>query len=227
MAPKEVETKPRGAFFSSWRAMYKPKVPPSWEDISGGPSSVAADIDAAVAEKHAESHTAASHSDIASAGADIDAAVAEKHAESHTAASHSDIASAGADIDDAVGKRHTERATFGITLDGGGSAITTGIKGYLEIPYGCTITAWTLGADQSGSIKIDIWKDTYANYPPTGDDSICDGHEPEISEGVVARDTDLSDWDSVTVTAGDVIGFNVDSCSAITLATLVFYATKA
>ncbi len=38
---------------------------------------------------HAQSHNAASHSDIASSGANIDDAVAKKHAQAHTLASHS------------------------------------------------------------------------------------------------------------------------------------------
>lgn len=40
-------------------------------------------------QHHPQSHNAASHSDIASSGADIDDAVAKKHAQAHTLASHS------------------------------------------------------------------------------------------------------------------------------------------
>jgi hypothetical protein len=59
-------------------------------------------------DRHAESHNAASHSDIAESGAAIDAAVGASHAESHNAASHSDIAESGAAIDAAVGASHTQ-----------------------------------------------------------------------------------------------------------------------
>ncbi|GAH28073.1 unnamed protein product, partial [marine sediment metagenome] len=47
-------------------------------------------------------------------------------------------------------------------IDGGGEAITTGEKGHLRIPFKCEIQRATLLADQSGSIVVNIWKDTYA-----------------------------------------------------------------
>lgn len=113
-------------------------------------------------------------------------------------------------------------------IDGAGSAITTGIKGDMEIPFACTLIAWTLIADQSGAIKIDVWKDTYANFPPDNDDSITNGHEPEIAaSGTKAQDTDISDWTTVAVAIGDILRFNIDSCATITRATLILKATKA
>jgi hypothetical protein len=117
--------------------------------------------------------------------------------------------------------------SIGFTIDGGGSAITTGLKGFIEAPYNCTISAWTLLADTSGAIVIDVWKDTYANYPPSDTESITNGSEPEIAaSGVKAQDTNLGDWTSVTVTAGDILAFNVDSCTAITRAHLILKVIK-
>ena len=52
----------------------------------------------------------------------------------------------------------TETGSYGITIDGSGSVITTGIKGYLIIPYGYTITGWSIIGDTTGSIVFDIWK---------------------------------------------------------------------
>ena len=56
-------------------------------------------------------------------------------------------------------------ATLTFVIDGGGAAIATGIKGDLEIPFACTINQVTLLADQSGSIVVDIWKDTLRQLP--------------------------------------------------------------
>jgi len=120
----------------------------------------------------------------------------------------------------------TRIASIGISLDGGGEVITTGIKGFVEIPYDCILTKWTLLADQTGSIKIDIWKDTYANYPPTDADSITNGNEPEIVNSNKAQETNLSGWSTVNISAGDILVFNVDSCSSITRATLILSGTK-
>ena len=108
---------------------------------------------------------------------------------------------------------HEPRA-IGITIDGGGSAITTGVKGFIEVPYACTITRSTTLADQSGSIVIDVWKDTYANYPPTVADTITASAKPTITTATKAQDATLTGW-TTTVAAGDILGFNVDSITTI------------
>lgn len=114
---------------------------------------------------------------------------------------------------------------IGITIDGGGSAITTGIKGFIEIPFACTITRVTMLADQSGSAVVDIWKDTYANYPPTDADSITASAVPTISTATKSQDSTLTGW-TTSVSAGDIIGFNVDSASTITRLTITLKTTR-
>lgn len=111
------------------------------------------------------------------------------------------------------------------TIDGGGSAITTGQKGYIEIPFACTITAARAFADQAGSIVVDVWNDTYANYPPTDADSITASAPITISATTKSQDTTLTGWDTA-IEAGDVLGFNVDSVSTITRLTIVLTVTK-
>jgi hypothetical protein len=122
-------------------------------------------------------------------------------------------------------KANLKSATLGITIDGAGSAITTGVKGYLEIPFDYTITQATLTADQSGSIVVDVWKDTYANYPPTDLDSITASAPPTITAAVKSQDSTLTGW-TLTGAKGDVLGFNVDSITTITRATLTLQVTK-
>lgn len=115
--------------------------------------------------------------------------------------------------------------SFGITIDGGGSAITTGVKGYVEIPYSGTITEWTLTSDISGSIVIDVWKNTYANYPPLVGDSIAGSEKPTLSSATKNQDLSLSTW-TTAVTAGDIVAFNVDSASTLTKVNLSIKITK-
>lgn len=103
----------------------------------------------------------------------------------------------------------------------GTSEIADNAQAWICVPFACTISSWDLTADQSGSITIDVWKDTYANFPPTNADSITNGHEPALSTAQKAQDTDLSDWSSVTITANDYLMFNVDSCTTITKAVLI------
>jgi hypothetical protein len=115
-----------------------------------------------------------------------------------------------------------------IVIDGAGSQITTGIKGDRRVPFGCTIVSWTLLADQSGAIVVDVWRDSLANFPPTDADAMPGaGKEPTIAaSGTNAEDTTVTDWSSYTITAGDVLRFNVDSCTSITRCTLSLKVTR-
>ena len=113
----------------------------------------------------------------------------------------------------------TPEAGLAFIIDGGGSAITTGGKGHLEVPFTCTLQQVSLLADQSGSIKVDIWKDTYGHYPPTNGDSICGGNEPEIAGGQKYRDSALFGWTKL-LNKGDILAFNIDSCTTITRAVI-------
>lgn len=110
-------------------------------------------------------------------------------------------------------------------IDGGGSTITTGVKGDLEIPFACTITAARMLADQSGSIVIDIWKDTYANYPPTVADTITASAKPTISTATKSEDSTLTGW-TTSVSAGNILRFNVDSVTTIQRVTVSLTCVK-
>jgi hypothetical protein len=115
--------------------------------------------------------------------------------------------------------------TLTLIIDGAGSAITTGEKGHLEIPFSCTINAVTMLAYPSGSIVVDIWKDTYANFPPTNADSITASAPPTITTAVKSQDSTLTGW-TTAIAAGDVLAFNVDSCTTITRVTISLKVTK-
>jgi hypothetical protein len=116
-------------------------------------------------------------------------------------------------------------ASIEFVIDGGGSAITTGVKGDLQIPFACTITEATLLADQTGSIVVDIWKDTYANYPPTAADSITASAKPTLSSAVKYQDTTLTGW-TTSISAGDILRINVDSATTVQRVTLALKVTR-
>ena len=115
--------------------------------------------------------------------------------------------------------------TITFIIDGGGSAITTGQKGHLEIPFACTISQVTMLADQSGSIVVDIWKDTYANFPPTDADSITASAPPTISAAQKSQDGTLTGW-TKAIAAGDILAFNVDSVTDIERVTISLKVAK-
>jgi hypothetical protein len=99
------------------------------------------------------------------------------------------------------------------------SGIAANDQGDLTIPFACTITEWTLLADASGSAVIDIWKDTYANYPPTVADTITGSAKPTISAATKGQSSTLTGW-TTTISAGDTLRFNVDSASGVSRVTL-------
>jgi hypothetical protein len=117
---------------------------------------------------------------------------------------------------------------IGITIDGGGSVISTGVKGFASAQFSGTITKWRLlSTDASstvGSIVIDVWKDTYANYPPTVADTITASAKPTLSSVNKNEDSILTGW-STSVTDGDVFGFKVDSATTVTRVTLEITVT--
>lgn len=112
-----------------------------------------------------------------------------------------------------------------VVLDGGGLDITTGLKAFLSCPYTGAITGWRLlstdagGPATAGDLVLDIWKDTYANYPPTVADTITAAAKPTLSSANKNEDTVLTGW-TTAVAAGDIFAFNVDSVSGITKAAL-------
>lgn len=107
--------------------------------------------------------------------------------------------------------------TTGITfiIDGGGAVITTGEKGYVEIAFRMSIRGWTVVADQSGSIVVDIWKDSYANFPPTVADTITGTEKPTLAAAQRNQDLTLTTW-TTTLAVGDILAFNVDSVATVT-----------
>jgi len=116
-------------------------------------------------------------------------------------------------------------STINFIIDGGGAAITTGIKGDIEIPFACTINQVTLLADQSATAVIDIWKDTYANFAPTVADTITAAAIPTITAAIKSQDATLTGW-TTAITAGDILRFNVDSNDTAERITLSLKVTK-
>jgi hypothetical protein len=104
-------------------------------------------------------------------------------------------------------------------IDGGGEELTTGQKGHLELPFAGVFASVRLLADQPGSVVVDIWKDTYANFPPTVSESITASAKPTLSSAQKSEDTSLTGWTTV-FSAGDILAFNVDSVSDVERVTL-------
>jgi hypothetical protein len=122
------------------------------------------------------------------------------------------------DLDGAAGGAAVD--TIPVTFNGMLGVIEVGAYARWRAPAAGTITKSTLLADVSGSIVVDVYKDTYANYPPMNADSITASAPPTISSATKAEDATLTGW-TTSFAAGDVLIFQVESCSTITHATLL------
>lgn len=107
--------------------------------------------------------------------------------------------------------RYSSVAAF---LDGNNDVIDTGVQAWVRVPFDGEIDKVSLLADQPGSIVVDIWKDVFANYPPTNADSITGGNEPELSSDDEMEDSTLTGW-TTAVAEDDILYFHVDSATTI------------
>lgn len=130
------------------------------------------------------------------------------------------LASDGADqvwIDDDFG--------INIVIGDGVNVVSTGVKGYIQIPFDGVIASVRLVADASGSIVVDVWRDTYANFPPTVADTITASAKPTLSSAQKAEDSTLTGW-TKTLTKGDWLAFNIDSATTVKQVTLSILGRK-
>jgi hypothetical protein len=105
-------------------------------------------------------------------------------------------------------------STIGVVIDDGGGAITIGEKAEMLIPFNCTIQAWALLADRSGSATVEIWKSTYALYPPTSAGSIVGSAKPNISANMKNTSSTLTGW-TTNINKNDTLKFYVSESSTI------------
>lgn len=117
--------------------------------------------------------------------------------------------------------------TISISFNGNGSPLSAGIiPGIIrEIPYDMTITGWRLLADQAGDLVLDVWKSTYATYPPIASGSITGSEKPTLSSAIKNQDLSLSTWNTA-LSAGDILIFNIDSASLCTYGALTIFGTR-
>lgn len=102
-------------------------------------------------------------------------------------------------------------------MDGGGSAITTGSKGYVRVDFDAWVYGWTLAADQVGSIVFDVKRCSYGDFPVTI--SIAGSEKPTLVAADKNEDLSLTTWTQKLV-FGDILEFVVDSVATVTRVTL-------
>lgn len=121
-------------------------------------------------------------------------------------------AGSGINITGGVISIASRTAAITYTIDGGGSAPSTGAKGQLSIPFACTVTGWVISADASGSCVVDVLKAAYAGFPTTA--SIAGSEKPTLTSAQKNEDLSLTTW-TTAISAGDFIQYNLNSVTTV------------
>ncbi len=111
---------------------------------------------------------------------------------------------------------------IGITIDGGGDNLTTGSKGYYNVPSACVISKATLIASASGNLTVDVKVGAFASFPTTA--SICASAKPTLAGAQSSQDATLTGW-TKALAANDVVEYVVEGTPTVTRATLTLEVT--
>ena len=76
--------------------------------------------------------------------------------------------------------------------------------------------------DQTGSANVNIWKETYANFPPTEADTI-NAAGFVVTSAVKGQG---SIFGNSTINAGDILAYNVATIATATRITMSLKVTK-
>lgn len=95
--------------------------------------------------------------------------------------------------------------------DPAGSALTAGATTtrYKVLPYTCNLSGWNLMVD-AGTMTVKFWKKAAGTAKPASGDSI-NTNGVAIATGTVIESTDMSDFTTVAINAGDILAMNVST----------------
>jgi hypothetical protein len=112
----------------------------------------------------------------------------------------------------------TRSSELVVMIDGAGVTPTLGTKGFISVPFGCSITGWNILANGNGSLSLSVKYSTLGAFPSTVD--ITNGAPPNLSSEQSASGS-TAGWTVQNLNASDCIEVDLLSCSgAITFLTL-------
>jgi hypothetical protein len=122
-------------------------------------------------------------------------------------------------------KSNLKKGSFGVTFDGSGGVITDATA-YVQVPYDCTIDSWSLAANTTGSCTVTVFKDSYANFPPSSPTDNIFTIQPSLSSQQKNQDLAPTFVTSNAISSGDFVGFSISSVTTISWVTLSINLTK-
>jgi hypothetical protein len=113
------------------------------------------------------------------------------------------------------GQALSEAASFEVSLDGGGAALVNGTYVDIVVPYNFSATQWTVLADRSAYIYLNLYYCTYSQYDggashPASGDAIVGSNYPCVQAATKGQNN-LSGWSRSYFGAGDIIRVLVNS----------------
>lgn len=156
----------------------------------------------------------------------VDSGLSGKANTSHTH-SIANVTNLQTTLDGKSATSHTHTVTGAIQFDIGDGIVVigTGQKGEIQLPAGCTPTKWILVSDVSTSCTLELWKSTYASYPPVSGGAVTGtgSQRPNISSNTKNNSSTLTGW-TTSWSAEDYLRLNVVSnTSAKKLKLVVIY----
>jgi len=115
----------------------------------------------------------------------------------------------------ADGQAVQEFASIELTLDGGGTALVNGTYVDFLVPFNFTGTQWTVLADRSGNIYLNLAYCTYAQFDggsthPVAGDAIVGSNYPCVQGATKGQNT-LGGWSRTYFGGGDIVRAYVQS----------------
>ena len=77
-----------------------------------------------------------------------------------------------------------------------------------------------------GSIVVELWVDTYANWPPVAGDILGSAEKPTLSSQTKNQDTSLNGGAGYPIAGGAWLIWNVASASAVKIVTVLSTAAR-
>lgn len=123
----------------------------------------------------------------------------------------------------------TTKGSIDFTFDGQGGVIAVGAVAEAAANCNGTITGIEIkevsDVPVAANIVVDIWRDTYANYPPTVADTITAAAKPILAGAIKNQDFVLTGW-TKNFTTGDIFKAKIDSSTLGLKVKLKIYYTR-
>jgi hypothetical protein len=113
-----------------------------------------------------------------------------------------------------------------VFMDGGMGSLFTGIKADVYIPFNINLYRWTLLLGETGTMRLQLDKGTYATYPPST--MIHGGLTGPICINAIKAQELTTGWTGINLLAGDIVRTTIlaNNASSVSRGTLVLEYIK-